>query len=75
MDRRVKPGDDLERTHQKSIGRAANFARPKQLCREQARYFFMCLAKKSKVRFHATSRLSLWKLPRSSQWKPCPASL
>ena len=38
-------------------------------------YFFMCLAKKSVVRCHARSRLSLLKLPRSSQWKPWPPSL
>ena len=38
------------------------------------RYFFTCLRRKSMVRCHAVLALASWKLPRSSQWKPCWAS-
>ena len=60
---------------EQKIGRAVYCRAAEAFRSDDAAYFFMCLAKKSVVRFHATSRLSLWKLPRSSQWKPWPPSL
>jgi hypothetical protein len=38
------------------------------------RYFFICFLRKSMVRCQASLALASWKLPRSSQWKPCCAS-
>jgi hypothetical protein len=37
-------------------------------------YFFRCFLRKSMARCHAVLALASWKLPRSSQWKPCCAS-
>ena len=39
-----------------------------------AYHFFKCFLRKSMARAQAVLALAPWKLPRSSQWKPCCAS-
>ena len=39
-----------------------------------AAYFFRCFFRKSVKRGQAAFADASWKLPRSSQWKPCGAS-